>query len=118
MNVYSQACAVSISDELQSSNDAISVLINYANNPRTIKSHEVDSDTPRLTLATENGTVFSIWPTKNNTFSIDISFEDASCENGRFRVKHNQVTFNIIEDLVGENWCDIELLRNWQPKIK
>jgi len=112
---YSQICAASISDEISNSDDAVSVLNDYANNPRTIKSHEIDSDTPRLTFATENGTVLSMWPTKNNTFSIDISFEDVSCVNGRFKVKHHQVSLNTIQNLVSGNWCDIEVLSNWHP---
>jgi len=115
MKPYSQVCATSISDEISNADDALNVLNDYANNPRTIKSHEIDSDNPRLTLATENGTVLSIWPTKNNTFSIDISFEDDNGINGRFRIKHHQVSLKHIQKLVGGNWCDIDILRYWLP---
>jgi len=115
MNIYSQICAASISDELTNSDDALSILNDYANNPRTIKSHEIDSDTPRLTLATEAGTVLSMWPTKNSTFSIDISFEDTTSVNGRFKSLHKHVSLKKIQDLVVDTWCDIEVLRNWHP---
>ena len=114
MTKYAQSCAASIADEITNSDDTLSIVKNYANNPRTIMSHETDSDTPRLTLATENGTVISIYPTQNKTFFLEISFEDTSCKNGRFKVKHNEVTLNEIQDLIGGGWCNIEFLRNWR----
>ncbi|WP_042143272.1 MULTISPECIES: hypothetical protein [unclassified Pseudoalteromonas] len=107
--------AASISDELNNTSDALQTLHDYANNNRIKQSHNTDSDTPRFTLATAQGNVISVWPTSNETFSVDIGFEDKLSEYGRFRACHKYVDLKEIESLVSDDWHLPETLRFWQP---